>query len=270
MTQGTTARMRELLRNPRRALVTAGTVTAVATMAVLPFALRAAASAAPELTAANSITTRSQEASVSASCGRGYTAVGVSAEVNGSDSVRITKMWPEGRTATARGTASGAVTSSWTLRVQAVCVKNSASIVAQRTVAPPGIAMVTEVCAPGRQLIGFGWSVEGDGRLTSIAALRNGIPGGGWPTATGGYPSGSGGYPTGTGGYPTGTGGYPTGTGSYPTGTGSYPTGTGSYPTGTGSYPTGTGSYPTGTGSYPTGTGSYPTGTCTYPTGTGS
>src|SRR5690349_9091192 len=131
MTQGMTARLRGLLRNPKRALLTAGTVTAAVTMAVLPFALRAAASAAPELTAANSITTRSQEASVSASCDRGYTAVGVSAELSGFESVRITKMWPEGRTATARGKASATVTASWTLKVQAICVKNSADIVAQ-------------------------------------------------------------------------------------------------------------------------------------------
>ena len=258
MTQGMTARMRELLRNPRRALLTAGTVTAVATMAVLPFALRAAASAAPELTAANSITTRSQEASVSASCDRGYTAIGVSAELGGFESVRITKMWPEGRTATARGTASAPVTSSWTLRVQAVCVKDSAQIVAQTSVARTGSTMAAAVCSPGRQLIGFGWAAGGDGRVNQIDVLRGGGPGG-WPTGTGGYPTGGGGWPTSTGGYPTG--GYPTGTGGYPTG--GYPTGTGGYPTG--GYPTGTGSYPTG--GYPTGTGSYPTGG--YPTGTG-
>ncbi|GAA0940657.1 hypothetical protein GCM10009558_055060 [Virgisporangium aurantiacum] len=261
MTQGMTARMRELLRKPRRALLTAGTVTAVVTMAVLPFALRAAASAAPELTAANSITTRNQDASVSASCDRGYTAVGVSAELSGFESVRITKMWPEGRTATARGTASAPVTSSWTLRVQAVCVKDSAQIVAQTSVARTGSTVAAAVCSPGRQLIGFGWAAGGDGRLNAIEVLRGGSPGA-WPTGTGGYPPGTGGWPTSTGGYPTSTGGYPTG--GYPTGTGSYPTG--DYPTATGSYPTGTGSYPTG--GYPTGTGSYPTGG--YPTGTGS
>jgi hypothetical protein len=268
---GMIARMRGLLRQRRRVLTIAGTVTAATAMVVLPFALHAAASSAPEITAAGSVTTWDREATVTATCQRGYSAVGVSAELRGFADVRITKMWPQGRVAIARGTASAPVTSPWTLRAQAICVRNSLGVEARTAVNPAG-GWVAATCAPGKELVGLGWAVGGGGWPSSVGPYRSGDspwPTGGYPTGTGGFPTGTGGFPTGTGGFPTGTGGFPTGTGGFPTGTGGFPTGTGGYPTGTGGFPTGTGGFPTGTGGFPTGTGGFPTGTGGYPTGTG-
>jgi hypothetical protein len=259
-----------------------GAAAVAAAFVVVAFAAEAFADEAPKLTSAGSVTTQNTESTVTLTCPRGYVATGVSADLSGFEGVTLSGMWPAGRYAYARATATRPVSAPWTLRAQAVCVRQTADI--EYAVMTTSATVPAQApCPRNKELIGLGWAATGGSRIMFVVPTfgsggvppvtgTGGFPGtgtGGFPTGTGGFPTGTGGFPTGTGGFPTGTGGFPTGTGGFPTGTGGFPTGTGGFPTGTGGFPTGTGGFPTGTGGFPTGTGGFPTGTGGFPTGTG-
>jgi hypothetical protein len=200
-----------------------------AAFAALVFATTAFANEPPRLTKTGATTTERPESTVTLTCPRGYTATGVSAEIDGFAGVTISGLWPDGRKAYARAHATRPVTAPWALRARAVCVRGTADIEYARATQPASAPPVQVICPGGKELIGMGWAATGGARIMfAIPAFgAGGTPPG---TGTGGFPTGTGGFPTGTGGFPTGTGGFPTGTGGFPTGTGGNPTGTGGTP----------------------------------------
>jgi hypothetical protein len=178
------------------------TAIAALTLGALPTLLPASAFAgdAPQIISGSVSTTSKATLTVTLTCPSGKTPVGVAAELGGSASATINQLAPQpDRRAVARAIRVGSGSQAWSLSAKALCVRSTVDIeyVSRSKTADSGSGgtALVAVCNRGKELIGFGWSVDGPGRVASVAPLFSaggGNPGTGGPPGTGvpgtGYP----------------------------------------------------------------------------------